>query len=477
LDTPVTPRKVIPITAEPPDVEMIALYEAQKKIYPRSVTGLFSRWRWGLVFFTQIIFYGLPWLEWGQRQAVLFDLGSRRFYILGLVLYPQDFIFLTGLLVISALALFLFTAVAGRQWCGYACPQTVYTEIFLWIERHIEGDRAARMRLDAAPLSVAKFTRKATKQGVWIAVALWTGFTFVGYFTPIRELAGSVARLGLGPWETFWILFYGLATYGNAGFMREQVCKYMCPYARFQSAMFDKDTLIVTYDEARGEPRGARSRKADPEALGLGACVDCTLCVQVCPTGIDIRQGLQYECISCAACVDVCDTVMDKMGYARGLIRYSTQNAMAKGWSKTELLRHVARPRVLFYTTALLALVVALLGGLWLRVPLKVDVERDRASLARIVEGGKLENVYRLQVMNATESEQRYRISAAGLPGLAVATETDVTVLPAQSRWVAVRLQVQYGTVEPGSHPIRFAVQALNHDARVVEKSVFLVPR
>jgi cytochrome c oxidase accessory protein FixG len=477
LDTPVTPRKVIPISAEPPDVEMIALYEAQKKIYPRSVTGLFARWRWGLVFFTQILFYGMPWLEWGQRQAVLFDLGSRRFYILGLVLYPQDFIFLTGLLVISALSLFLFTAVAGRQWCGYACPQTVYTEMFLWIERHIEGDRAARMRLDAAPMSVAKFGRKAAKQCVWVALALWTGFTFVGYFTPIRELASSVAQLGLGPWETFWILFYGLATYGNAGFLREQVCKYMCPYARFQSAMFDKDTLIVTYDEARGEPRGARSRKADPQVLGLGSCVDCSLCVQVCPTGIDIRQGLQYECISCAACVDVCDTVMDKMGYARGLIRYSTQNAMANGWSRSELLRHVARPRVLFYTTALLALVVALLAGLWLRVPLKVDVERDRGSLARIVEGGKLENVYRLQVMNATESEQRYRISAAGLPGLSVATDTDVTVLPAQSRWVAVRLQVQYGTVEPGSHPIRFAVQALNHDARVVEKSVFLVPR
>jgi cytochrome c oxidase accessory protein FixG len=477
LDTPVTPRKIIPIAAEPPDVEMIALYEAQKKIYPRSVTGLFSRWRWGLVFFTQILFYGLPWIDWGQRQAVLFDLGSRRFYILGLVLYPQDFIFLTGLLVISALSLFLFTAVAGRQWCGYACPQTVYTEIFLWIERRIEGDRSARMRLDATPMSVAKFGRKTAKQLAWIALALWTGFTFVGYFTPIRELAGSVVQLGLGPWETFWILFYGLATYGNAGFMREQVCKYMCPYARFQSAMFDKDTLIVTYDEARGEPRGARSRKADSKELGLGACVDCSLCVQVCPTGIDIRNGLQYECISCGSCIDVCDTVMDKMGYARGLIRYSTQNAMAKGWNTRELLRHVARPRVLIYTSVLGALVIALLAGLWLRVPLKVDVERDRGSLARIVEGGKLENVYRLQVMNATESEQRYRISAAGLPGLVLATDTDVTVLPAQSRWVAVRLQVQYGTVESGSHPIRFAVQGLTHDARVVEKSVFLVPR
>ncbi len=313
------------------DGEIISLYQAQKKIYPRSVTGLFSKWRWAMVFITQIVFYGLPWLEWGQRQAVLFDLEARRFYILGLVLYPQDFIYLSGILVISALSLFLFTAVAGRQWCGYACPQTVYTEIFLWLEKLTEGDRSARLRLDASPMSLNKFTRKASKQFLWLALALWTGFTFVGYFTPIKELGMSFITAGMGPWETFWVFFYGFATYGNAGFMREQVCKYMCPYARFQSAMFDKDTLIVTYDEALGEPRGSRSKKADPKALNLGSCIDCTLCVQVCPTGIDIRKGLQYECISCAACIDACDTVMDKMSYPRGLIRYSTQNAVAQG--------------------------------------------------------------------------------------------------------------------------------------------------
>ncbi|MEQ1658211.1 MAG: cytochrome c oxidase accessory protein CcoG, partial [Hylemonella sp.] len=307
---------------------MVSLYQAQQKIYPRSVSGLFSRWRWVFVWLTQLVFYGLPWLEWGQRQAVLFDLGARRFYIFGLVLYPQDFIYLTGLLVISALALFLFTAVAGRLWCGYACPQTVYTEIFLWIEHRIEGDRSARMRLDAGPWSLNKITRKGGKHLAWLAVALWTGYTFVGYFTPIKELGLEFIQWRMSSWEVFWVIFYGFATYGNAGFMREQVCKYMCPYARFQSAMFDKDTLIVTYDTERGEPRGARSRKADPAALKLGACVDCSLCVQVCPTGIDIRKGLQYECIGCGACADVCDTVMDKMGYARGLVKYSTQNAI-----------------------------------------------------------------------------------------------------------------------------------------------------
>ncbi len=471
------PRGIIPIAVDTSDEEMVSLYEAQTKIYPRSVTGLFARWRWGFVFLTQVVFYGLPWLEWGQRQAVLFDLEARRFFIFGLVLYPQDFIYLTGLLVVSALSLFLFTAVAGRQWCGYACPQTVYTEIFLWIERKIEGDRSARMRLDAAPMSVSKLARKSAKQAAWVALSLWTGFTFVGYFTPIDELGRSFTQMTMGPWETFWVFFYGLATYGNAGFLREQVCKYMCPYARFQSAMFDKDTLIVTYDEARGEPRGARSRKADPAALGLGACVDCTLCVQVCPTGIDIRKGLQYECISCAACVDVCDTVMDKMGYPRGLIRYSTQNAVAKGWTRSQLVRRVLRPRVLVYTAILLVLCAVLLGSLVLRTPLKVDVVRDRAALARIVEGGKLENVYRLQIMNATEQAQRYRISARGLDGLALTSEPQTEVGAAQSRWVPVRLQVPYGSAAAGSHPIVFEIQAVDSAAHVAEDSVFLVPR
>lgn len=480
-------RKIIPIVARPgaqpqaasadTDEVMVSLYQAQKKIYPRSVSGLFSRWRWGLVLLTQLVFYGLPWLEWGQRQAVLFDLGTRRFYIFGLVLYPQDFIYLSGILVISALSLFLFTAVAGRQWCGYACPQTVYTEIFLWLEKLTEGDRSARLRLDASPISLNKVARKASKQFLWVTLALWTGFTFVGYFTPIKDLGVSFLTAGMGPWETFWVFFYGFATYGNAGYMREQVCKYMCPYARFQSAMFDKDTLIVTYDEARGEPRGARSRKADPKALNLGSCVDCTLCVQVCPTGIDIRKGLQYECISCAACIDVCDTVMDKMGYPRGLIRYSTENAVTQGWTRSQLLRRVFRPRVLVYTAILSAVTIAMFTSLALRTPFKVDVVRDRASLARIVSGGKIENVYRLQVMNATESKQDYRITVQGLPGLVLASESMITVDATQSRWVPVRLELPYEGASAGSHAIHFEIEAVNSPGRVSEKSVFLVPR
>ena len=456
---------------------MISLYASHEKIYPRSVSGLFSNWRWGMVFLTQLVFYGIPWLEWGQRQAVLFDLGARRFYIFGLVLYPQDFIYLTGILVISALSLFLFTAVAGRLWCGYACPQTVYTEIFLWIEKKVEGDRSARMRRDAQSLSLDKFWRKSAKHFLWLAVALWTGFTFVGYFTPIKELGLEFVQMSMSSWEVFWTFFYGFATYGNAGFMREQVCKHMCPYARFQSAMFDKDTLIVTYDEERGEPRGARSRKADPLALNLGACVDCTLCVQVCPTGIDIRKGLQYECIGCGACADVCDTVMDKMGYAKGLVKYSTQNAMSQHWTQSQTLRHVLRPRVLIYSSILGAIVVAMLVSLSMRTPFKVDVVRDRGVMARIVAGGKIENIYRLQVMNATESTQHYKITASGLPGLMVSSENIVTVGATESRWVAVRVQAPFDAAAPGSHAMQFEIESLDSPGHLNEKSVFLVPR
>lgn len=456
---------------------MVSLYAASKKIYPRSVEGIFTYWRWIFVALTQLVFYGLPWLEWGTRQAVLFDLASRRFYIFGLVLYPQDFIYLTGLLVISALALFLFTAVAGRLWCGFACPQTVYSEIFLWIEHKIEGDRSARIRLDDADFSVEKLVKKVYKHIIWIFLSIWTGFTFVGYFTPIRELVMEFFLTQMSAWELFWVFFYAFATYGNAGFMREQVCKYMCPYARFQSAMFDNDTLIVTYDTERGEPRGARSKSADVAALNLGSCVDCTLCVQVCPTGIDIRDGLQYECIGCGACADVCDTVMDKLGYPRGLVRYSTQNAMDNKWTPSQMWQRLMRPRVQIYTMILVAVTVGLFVSISMRSPFKVDVVRDRSSLSRITEYGTLENVYRLQIMNASEVEQIYRLGVKGLPDLKITTETQISVAPAQARWVVLSADIPYGSAQAGSHKIEFEVEALGIGHAVLEKSVFIVPR
>jgi cytochrome c oxidase accessory protein FixG len=441
----------------------LSLYEVSRKVYPRAVRGWFAAWRWALVWATQLAFYGGAWLTWNDRQAILFDIAHRKFYIFGLVFWPQDIIYLAVLLIISALSLFLFTAVAGRLWCGYACPQTVYTEIFLWIERLIEGDRNARIRLDKQGLSQRKFLLKGAKHAVWIALSLWTGFTFVGYFTPIRELLA----LQPGQWEAFWVLFYGFATYGNAGWMREQVCKYMCPYARFQSAMFDKDTLVITYDAERGEPRGAKSK--DPSAPPLGDCVDCGICVQVCPTGIDIRKGLQYECIGCAACIDGCDQVMQKLGRPQKLIRYSTTHAMQG--RPTRLLR----PRVLVYSFILLAISIAAAASLYLRVPLKVDVIRDRAAIAREV-GDEVENVYRLQIMNTTEQERLYQIRVHGLKDIEIAGPERIAVGPATSRMVPVRVRVERDAVARGTHAIEFEVRAIDAQGVAVrEESVFIV--
>jgi cytochrome c oxidase accessory protein FixG len=452
------------------------LYAADKRIYPRAVSGWFAAWRWTVVWATQIAFYGGAWLTWNDRQAILFDIVHRKFYIFGLVFWPQDIIYLSILLIISALSLFLFTAVAGRVWCGYACPQTVYTEIFLWIERLIEGGRVQRMKLDRGDLSGRKLGLKVAKHAVWIALALWTGFTFVGYVTPIRELWGEVMTLSTGPWETFWMLFYGFATYGNAGWMREQVCIYMCPYARFQSAMFDQDTLIITYDKERGEPRGSRARLADPRALGLGDCVDCNICVQVCPTGIDIRNGLQYQCIGCAACVDGCDQVMDKMGYPRGLIRYSTQHAVEQNLTYAQMLARAFRPRVLVYTAILWSVIIAAGISLWLRVPLKVDVIRDRAAIAREVEGGRIENVYRLQIMNTAEAGRVFDIGVDGLPTLHVASEARIELEPTSAQMVLVRARVDPGAAQPGTHKIEFTVRAVGVEGVAVrEQSVFIV--
>jgi cytochrome c oxidase accessory protein FixG len=462
------------------------LYEIRREIYARAVSGWFARWRWALVIFTQLIYYGGPWLIWNGRQAVLFDLVARKFYIFGIVFWPQDFIYLTGLLVISALSLFLFTAVAGRLWCGYACPQTVYTEIFMWIERTVEGDRWARMRLDQQPMSARKFRLKAAKHGLWVALSLWTGFTFVGYFTPIHQLAAEVAGLAasgiqdrapaLGAWEIFWILFYGFATYGNAGWMREQVCKYMCPYARFQSAMFDPDTLVITYDRERGEPRGPRARKVEAKSLGLGHCVDCDVCVQVCPTGIDIRDGLQYECIGCAACIDGCNQVMARMGYPKGLIRYTTENALRQKLTPSQILARGLRPRVLIYAAILWTVIIAIGITLYARVPLKVDVIRDRASLSREVDGRWVENIYRLQIMNTQEVPHRFIIHASGAETLQVANPDAVEIPGAATRMVPVRLRIDKGRLAPGSHKIEFEVSAADNAAIIArERSIFLV--
>jgi cytochrome c oxidase accessory protein FixG len=447
------------------------LYVAEEKVYPREIEGRFARLRVLSVWSLLGIYYLLPWLNWNDRQAVLFDLPARKFFIFGVVFWPQDFIFLALLLIIAALALFFFTAIGGRLWCGYACPQTVWTESFLWMERLAEGDRGARQKLDRGAWDANKIARKSAKQFMWVTFALWTGFTFVGYFTPIRVLGVEVATLSLGPWESFWIVFYAFATYGNAGYLREQVCKYMCPYARFQSAMFDKDTLVITYDGERGEPRGPRKRGTDPKEQGLGDCIDCTWCVQVCPTGIDIREGLQIECIACAACIDACDSVMDKVGYPRGLIRYTTEHALHH--EPTRLLR----PRVLIYGSLLGALVIGFVVSIALRSPVSLDVLRDRNSLYRLTDDGNVDNVYTLRILNKTEREQLFHIEAQG--------SSPLTLIQSQQEYrvesgdvYSLPLRVRRGAYDPvGPETITLTVRSVDDpEIHATTDARFLAP-
>ena len=449
----------------------LSLFEKREKVYPREVHGKFALLRVGAVLGLLGLYYALPWVEWSGRQAMLLDLPARKFYIFGLTLWPQDFPLLTLLLIIAAMSLFFFTALAGRLWCGYACPQTVWTEVFLWIERTIEGSRIQQMRLDQSPVNFRKLRIKGAKHTVWILFSLWTGFTFVAYFTPARELAAKTLALQLGPWESFWLLFYSFATYGNAGWMREQVCKYMCPYARFQSAMFDADTLIISYDEKRGEPRGARRPEADPAKLGLGDCINCTLCVQVCPTGIDIRDGLQYECIGCSACIDVCDDVMDKMGYEKGLIRYTTTNALEG--KKTRIIR----PRIMIYGAILLALLALLLGVLVNREPLALDVLRDRNQLYRETREGLVENVYTLKIMNMDNRTWHYYLEVTGIPGITAHTEQElIRAETGEVISLPVRVRADEFNLEARSSEIEFILTTEDRELAVTEVARFLGP-
>jgi len=451
-------------------------FSKYQKIYARRARGFFDNLRMSMVILTQLVFYGAVWLQWNGRQALLFHLVERKFYIFGYVFWPQDIIYLTVLLIISAYALFLVTAVAGRLFCGYACPQTVYTQIFMWVETWIEGERNARIKLDNGPLSLGKVARKTAKFSVWGAIALWTGFTFVGYFSPVADLWDRLLGWQLGGWETFWIFFYAGFTFLMAGLMRELVCRHMCPYARFQSAMFDPDTMIITYDPQRGEPRGQRTRDSDDGHLG--DCVDCELCVRVCPTGIDIRNGLQYECIGCASCVDVCNEVMRKQGKAPGLVRYSTENAMAGKQAAMSTLGHILRPRILVYA-ALLTVIIGLAA--WFlahRIPLKVDVIRDRSILSREVEDGRIENIFTLNIMNTEEQAHRYRVSVSGLPGLAIPGEHEVEVDAAASRSVTLPVLAPPDAGQAGANAIEFAIVATDDPAlRQVEKASFILPR
>lgn len=460
-------------TNTPPEKDSIEgeLYQKKKKLYVREVHGIWAKLRNTAMAVLLGLYYGMAWVNWGGQQSILFNLPERKFYIFGFTFWPQDFIYLSALLIIAALTLFVITSLAGRLWCGYACPQTVWTEIYMKMERWIEGDSRKRKKLDKGPRDFHYYRVKGTKHLVWAFFSLWTGFTFVGYFTPIRELADAFVTWNLGPWETFWIFFYGFATHGFAGFMREQVCIYMCPYARFQSVMFDKDTMIISYDQERGEPRGPRKKGVDPKTLNKGDCINCGLCVQVCPTGIDIRNGLQYQCIGCAACVDVCDDVMEKMGYEKGLIKYTTEHAMAGGHT------HPLRPRVLVYFGIITLVTLLLAYAVATRTPLLVDIIRDRSALFTENSDGLIENVYNLKVINMDKDTHEYTITIGGMPSISVEGQTTVTVESGEVVDLPMRVSVEPEQIKSRSNEVFFTFSTTDgSQIEVREPARFLGP-
>lgn len=451
----------IPVRDVTPPAKVAAsndLYAAREKIYTRAFSGLFRNLRrvGGAALF--ILFFGTVWLNWDGRQAVWWDLPERKFHIFGATFWPQDFMLLSWLLIICAFGLFFITVFAGRVWCGYTCPQSVFTWVFMWAEKITEGDRNQRMKLDKAPMSANKFLRKFAKHAIWIAVGVLVAITFVGYFTPIRQLVPDLVTLQVNGWTAFWIGFFTLATYGSAGFLREQVCIYMCPYARFQSVMFDKDTLIVSYDPRRGEKRGPRKKEADYKAMGLGDCIDCTMCVQVCPTGIDIRDGLQIECIGCAACIDACDAIMDKMNYPRGLISYTTEHNLSGQQT------HLLRPRLIGYAVALSVMIGLFAYAVYDRPLVKLDVLKDRV-LYRENEQGRIENVYTLKVMNKAQHAQSFVITTSGLDGLAYEGRREVRAQAGELVTIPVELSMAPEKLPSSTNEIVFHIKSMDDES------------
>jgi len=460
----VTARNQQPITFVPPA-------QTGEPIHIRSFKGFFRNLRLSGAGALILLFFGTAWLNWNGHQAVLWDLDAKQFFIFGATFWPQDFILLSAILMIAAFGLFFITVFAGRVWCGYTCPQSVWTWIFMWAEKVTEGERHQRVRLDAAPWSFNKLARRAAKHGIWLAVSLATAIAFVGYFTPVRELVSDMLQLQLGATTAFWLFFFTAATYFNAGWLREKVCLHMCPYSRFQSVMFDEHTLVVTYDSARGEARGPRKKNIDHTAAGLGDCIDCTVCVQVCPTGIDIRDGLQLDCISCGACIDACNSVMDQMDYPRGLIRYTSERALEGKPT------HWLRPRLVGYAAALLAMVGALIWGIQTRPLIDLDVSRDR-SIFRENSAGDIENLYTLKVINKSQQSRAYTIALGEPERFKAQGLGEVRIAGGETAVVPVRVSRQQADGRAGSQPLHFVVSDL-HDAgsSVRDASTFVSPQ
>ena len=435
-----------------------ALYAPRKKIFPKRANGRFRQFKWLVMLITLTIYYVTPWLRWDRGpfapdQAVLVDLANRRFYFFFIEIWPQEFYYVAGLLVMAGIGLFLVTSTVGRAWCGYACPQTVWVDLFLAVEGFIEGDRNARMKLDAAPWTPAKIGKRVAKHAIWLLIGVATGGAWIFYFADAPNLLVNVATLQAPPVAYITIALLTATTYTFGGLMREQVCTYMCPWPRIQGAMLDEHSLTVTYNDWRGEPRSRHAKKALAENKPVGDCVDCNACVVVCPMGIDIRDGQQLECITCALCIDACDDVMDKLGKERGLISYATLNdhahnmALATGAGKVvqparirdkatgRLIdaikltdwRSIIRPRTIIYTLLLAIVGLGMLTALALRSPLSVNVLHDRNPLYVQMRDGSVSNGYDIKILNMTPEPRTVMVSIHGLDGATLSAAEQTT--------------------------------------------------
>lgn len=454
-----------------PQIRYVNLYEPEDKVYIRRITGFYQRLRRYTGIPLLLGYLLMPWLVIDGRPAMLFDLPTRKFNVLWITFSPQDGMYLAWLLIIAAFLLFTVTVMVGRVWCGFTCPQTVWTQMFMWAELVCQGDRNKRIKLDAQPWNMEKFFRKAATQTIWISIALITGLTFIGYFTPIRALIINFFTFNVSLSVAYWVLFFAGATYMNAGFMREQICKYVCPYARFQAVMFDQDTLSVFYNKARGEARGPRKIDEDYKAQGLGDCIDCSWCVQVCPVNIDIRDGLQAECIDCGLCVDACNSVMEKMNYPLGLISFTTENSVGK--SKIKLLR----PRVLAYGFMLLLMTGFFVYSIVNRVPVIIEVLRDRgAKMYRLVDDN-IQNVYTIKIENMDRQQHVYDIYVDGDFPFEVQGYKAPPLVEGEILTVPVRVAVKRSVLIGEKNNITFRLVARdNPDIKASHSTTFIGP-
>ncbi|BBN81750.1 cytochrome c oxidase accessory protein CcoG [Pseudoalteromonas sp. A25] len=446
---------------------IIKPYKQPGPIYIREQKGYFQNIRRYLSWLLMLAFIGLPWISYQGKQAILFDVAHQQFRIFGTTFLPQDFMVLAGIFMAGAFALFFVTNWLGRVWCGFMCPQTVWMLMFTWVEHRIEGTRNQRIKLDKGPWHFAKVQKKFVKHSLWLVISLLTATSFMAYFVPVHVLYTQMFALEWSGLVSFWVFLFALCTYGNAGFLREKMCTVACPYSRFQSVMFDKDTLLVTYDSKRGEQRGRRKRKDNPKALGLGDCVDCNLCVEVCPAGIDIRNGLQYECINCGLCIDACDQTMDKFGYQKGLIKYQSERQQAN--EKTNPFRL----KLIGYASLTVLVLMLMAGWLMQRTPLEVSVIRDRNALYRVNFEGTVENPYTLSIINKTQQDLHYAVSLKGLEGATLNSPNTIKVSAGEMLLVPITVSIDGNLLDRKTQQVTFVVNAMENADISLEKSSY----